>query len=223
MDLDALHDLDAARRDGRSLLAVIRGQPRSVQVGAVVVGVVLLVLSLLDTASPASTPAPMRPPSTHASLPPLATDVAQVPTGAATVVAVEAAPPSVTVPGPAGPAGAVMFALAQVGKPYRFGTSGPESFDCSGLTRAAYLQVGVDLPHRASWQAEQGAPVEWRIEPIVGGDLVFTRGGRPIQDLGHVGMAVSATEWVVAPAPGREVERAPIPFAAVQRVRRVVS
>lgn len=40
-------------------------------------------------------------------------------------------------------------ALAQLGKPYVFGSSGMSSFDCSGLTRYAYGQVGVDLPHSA--------------------------------------------------------------------------
>ena len=113
------------------------------------------------------------------------------------------------------------YALEQVGKPYRFGAVGPDAFDCSGLTRAAYLQAGTDLPHHAAWQADKGAPVQWRAEPVAPGDLIFTRGGRPEHDLGHVGIAVSATHWVVAPAPGRLVELAPIPFGTVQRVRRL--
>ena len=116
---------------------------------------------------------------------------------------------------------AVAYALEQVGKPYRFGAAGPDAFDCSGLTRAAYLQAGTDLPHHAAWQADEGAPVQWRAEPVAPGDLIFTRGGRPEHDLGHVGLAVSATQWVVAPAPGRLVELAPIPFDTVQRVRRL--
>jgi peptidoglycan DL-endopeptidase CwlO len=112
------------------------------------------------------------------------------------------------------------FALAQVGKPYVFGADGPDTFDCSGLTRTALLTVGVDVPHHAAWQATRGRAVaEGDIRP---GDLVFTAGGRPRHDFGHVGIAVSATEWVDAPAPGRRVERAPIPFGRIQAVRRLV-
>jgi cell wall-associated NlpC family hydrolase len=114
----------------------------------------------------------------------------------------------------------VAFALAQVGKPYVFGTSGPRTFDCSGLTLAAYRRVGITLPHLSGAQARMGRPVRWRAEPIRPGDLVFTRGGRPRKDLGHVGIAVSATEWVVAPAPGKRVYRGPIPLGGVQAVRR---
>jgi cell wall-associated NlpC family hydrolase len=42
---------------------------------------------------------------------------------------------------------AVNFALRQVGKPYVFGAAGPYSYDCSGLTMAAWASAGVHLPH----------------------------------------------------------------------------
>ena len=41
---------------------------------------------------------------------------------------------------------ALAFARAQLGKPYRFGASGPNAYDCSGLTGAAWRPVGVSLP-----------------------------------------------------------------------------
>jgi peptidoglycan DL-endopeptidase CwlO len=127
-------------------------------------------------------------------------------------------PPAITAPSRA--ERVAWFALAQVGKPYVFGADGPDTFDCSGLTRTALLTVGVDVPHHAAWQATRGRAVaKGDIRP---GDLVFTAGGRPRHDLGHVGIAVSATEWVDAPAPGRRVERAPIPFGRIQAVRRLV-
>ena len=50
----------------------------------------------------------------------------------------------------------VAFALAQRGQPYRKGAAGPAAFDCSGLTRAAYATVGVDLPHYSVTQARRG-------------------------------------------------------------------
>ncbi len=48
------------------------------------------------------------------------------------------------------------------------------------------------------------------------------RGDTPVVDLGHVGLAVSATEWIVAPRPGQAVQLAAIPLTRVQRVRRMV-
>jgi hypothetical protein len=54
------------------------------------------------------------------------------------------------------------FARLQVGKPYVFGTSGPNSFDCSGLTKRAAAQIGLDLYHGATTQwlrgKQTGAP-----------------------------------------------------------------
>ena len=49
----------------------------------------------------------------------------------------------------------IAYALAQVGKPYRFFTRGPDSFDCSGLTLAAYAQIGIRLVHYSGAQACQ--------------------------------------------------------------------
>ena len=48
------------------------------------------------------------------------------------------------------------FCLAQVGKPYVFGRSGPDSFDCSGLTKRAAAQIGLDLYHGATTQWLRG-------------------------------------------------------------------
>ena len=89
------------------------------------------------------------------------------------------------------------YAVAQVGKPYKFFTAGPGSFDCSGLTKAAFAQVGVDLVHHSASQARQGRPVDFTREAIRPGDLVFmsTRGAKVIN---HVGIAVNANTLVQA-------------------------
>jgi cell wall-associated NlpC family hydrolase len=116
----------------------------------------------------------------------------------------------------------VAFVQAQLGRPYRKGAAGPDAFDCSGLVRAAYLTVGIDLPHYSVTQAGLGRAVDWRTEAIQPGDLVFTRGDTPVIDLGHVGLAVSGTKWIVASRPGVPVRVAPIPVLSIQRVRRMV-
>ena len=66
---------------------------------------------------------------------------------------------------------AVNFAIAQVGKAYVFAAAGPDAFDCSGLTMAAWQQGGVALPHLASAQYDYGQHVSYsQLQP---GDLVF--------------------------------------------------
>jgi LysM repeat protein len=89
------------------------------------------------------------------------------------------------------------FALAQVGKPYVFFTKGPTTFDCSGLTLAAYAQIGVDLVHHAATQAQQGRAVDFWNDSIQTGDLVFLDGDWD-GTIDHVGIALSATMWVQA-------------------------
>ncbi len=116
----------------------------------------------------------------------------------------------------------VGYAIAQLGKPYRFFTAGPNTYDCSGLTLAAYAQIGVTLVHHSTSQAGQGTAVDFWSEPIRPGDLIFlaTRGSRTIN---HVGMAVSATTWIQARRPGDVVRLAPLPpRGIIMAVRRFV-
>jgi cell wall-associated NlpC family hydrolase len=132
--------------------------------------------------------------------------------------------PTVVVAAPvvaAGPAGSVVaFAYAQLGKPYRFFTAGPDTFDCSGLTMMAYAQVGIGLLHNSAAQASAGTAVDLTTQEIQAGDLVFmSHDGGPIS---HVGIAVDATHWIHAPKPGDVVRLAPIPAkASLTSVRRL--
>jgi peptidoglycan DL-endopeptidase CwlO len=66
---------------------------------------------------------------------------------------------------------AVAYAKAQIGKPYAYGASGPDSFDCSGLTMMAWAQAGVSLPHSSREQYSVTRRVS-RSE-LRPGDLVF--------------------------------------------------
>ena len=53
----------------------------------------------------------------------------------------------------------VLFALRQVGKPYIYATAGPDTFDCSGLTKRAYAELRIGLPHFSGAQLHLGIPV----------------------------------------------------------------
>jgi LysM repeat protein len=123
-----------------------------------------------------------------------------------------------------GPAGTVVaFAYAQLGKPYRFFTAGPNTFDCSGLVMAAYAQIGIQMIHHAASQASYGKAVDIWSESIKPGDLVFmATHGTP--EITHVGIAVDATHWIHAPAPGDVVRLAPIPpKGIITAVRRLIT
>lgn len=77
---------------------------------------------------------------------------------------------------------AMSYALAQVGKPYSWGASGPDSFDCSGLMQAAYASAGISLPRTTYAQVSAGTPVS--TSALQPGDLVFFYGNE------HVGMYI---------------------------------
>ena len=97
---------------------------------------------------------------------------------------------------------AVAFALAQVGKPYVYGAAGPDSYDCSGLTMAAYRSAGISLPHSAADQYNYGHHVSFsQLQP---GDLEFF-----YSPIGHVTMYVGNGLMVSAPETGENVKVMP--------------
>lgn len=105
---------------------------------------------------------------------------------------------------PGGAAGtAVAHACDQIGKPYVWGSGGPNSYDCSGLTKDAWAQAGVHLPHNAASQRSAIRYVD-RSE-LRPGDLVFFYSG-----LSHVGMYIGDGYMVHAPRSGDVVRVAPI-------------
>jgi LysM repeat protein len=147
--------------------------------------------------------------------------VLALPAGAVAPTVAKLASPSVQfAPGPAGIV--VAFAYAQLGKPYRFFTAGPATFDCSGLVKAAFAQIGTVMIHHAASQAGYGTPVDIWSSPIEAGDLIFmsTHGSGAIN---HVGIAVDATHWIHAPAPGDVVRLGSIPAKGLlSAVRRII-
>jgi cell wall-associated NlpC family hydrolase len=81
------------------------------------------------------------------------------------------------------------FMRAQVGKPYVWGASGPDAWDCSSLVQAAYHQIGIDLPRVTQNQVDASPQVDGADPQI--GDLIFTIGstGTPTSP-GHVIMYI---------------------------------
>lgn len=118
---------------------------------------------------------------------------------------------------------ALDFALAQVGRPYVWGATGPDSYDCSGLTMQSYAQAGFALPRVAADQhAYGGAPVA--VAALLPGDLVFfaTAAWDP-GAVHHVGMYVGRGLMVDAPHPGAYVRVEPITAAGYVGAVRVVT
>lgn len=92
---------------------------------------------------------------------------------------------------------AVVYAQGQLGIPYLWGGDGPAEggFDCSGLTRAAYLAAGIDLPRTAQTQYAAG-PVVLPGEPLQIGDLVYYGTATNIH---HVAIYIGNGQMITAP------------------------
>ena len=115
-------------------------------------------------------------------------------------------------PPPSSRAGvAVRAALSRLGRPYVWGATGPDQFDCSGLTQWSYAHAGIRLDRTTYQQIYDGVPVpRSQIRP---GDLVFPTAG-------HVQLAIGNNLVVEAPHPGATVRISPL-GAGVQ-IRRPV-
>ncbi|MYS19402.1 Cell wall-associated hydrolase, NlpC family [Streptomyces sp. DvalAA-14] len=108
---------------------------------------------------------------------------------------------------------AIAFARSQLNKPYVWGATGPDSWDCSGLTQAAYKAAGITLPRTTYDQVDVGTRVsEADLQP---GDLIFF-----YSDVSHVGLYIGGGNMIHAPHTGTVVKIAPItemPFYAAVR------
>ena len=105
-------------------------------------------------------------------------------------------------------ASAIAFAEAQVGKPYLWGGTGPDAFDCSGLVMMAYRAAGINVPRTSQEQWSWGP----RISPgqVRPGDLVFFIGADGTQTApGHVGIVIGGGLMVEAYAAGFPIRVAP--------------
>ena len=109
---------------------------------------------------------------------------------------------------------ALAFAKKQVGDRYRFGATGPNAWDCSGLTQGAYKAAGVKLPHSARQQFSKGKKVSK--SDLRPGDLVFFYKG-----ISHVGIYAGNGKVLHASSPSKPVGYLKMSYMPYQGARRV--
>ncbi|MFI9249178.1 NlpC/P60 family protein [Streptomyces sp. NPDC053069] len=110
---------------------------------------------------------------------------------------------------------AIAFARAQIGKPYVWGATGPDSYDCSGLTQAAWKAAGVTLPRTTYDQVHAGTTVS--LADARPGDLVFF-----YDDISHVGLYMGNGMMIHAPKPGAYVREESIYYGGESIIHSVV-
>ncbi|MFM9633726.1 MULTISPECIES: C40 family peptidase [Streptomyces] len=110
---------------------------------------------------------------------------------------------------------ALAFARAQIGKPYVWGATGPDSYDCSGLTQAAWKAAGVTLPRVTYDQVNAGTTVS--LSSAQPGDLVFF-----YADVTHVGIYIGNGMMIHAPKPGTYVREESIYYDGESSIHSVV-
>ncbi len=87
----------------------------------------------------------------------------------------------------------VSFLKAQLGKAYVLGSSGPSSYDCSGLTQAAFNQIGIDLPRVSQDQSTAGKQVG--LDNLQVGDILYWGSAGSAY---HVGVYVGGGKFIGA-------------------------
>ncbi|MEU8752500.1 C40 family peptidase [Streptomyces chartreusis] len=110
---------------------------------------------------------------------------------------------------------ALAFARSQIGKPYVWGATGPDSYDCSGLTQAAWKAAGVDIPRVTYDQVNAGTTVP--LSSAQPGDLVFF-----YDDVTHVGIYIGNGMMIHAPKPGTYVREESIYYDGESSIHSVV-
>ncbi|MBW8485206.1 C40 family peptidase [Actinomadura sp. PM05-2] len=96
---------------------------------------------------------------------------------------------------------AVRYAYKQIGDRYRYGGTGPSSWDCSGLAGGSWKKAGVKMP-RTTQQIYRGIKYKVSWKGAEAGDLLFFYKGRT-----HVGIYVGKGYMIHAPGSGRRVKK----------------
>jgi murein DD-endopeptidase len=93
-------------------------------------------------------------------------------------------------------------AISLVGRPYLYGGTGPEAFDCSGLVHFVHDELGIATPRTTTEQFAAARPIP--LDQLATGDLLFFRIDGP--NVSHVGIYVGSGRFAHAPQTGRPVE-----------------
>lgn len=96
---------------------------------------------------------------------------------------------------------AAAIASFQIGAPYRYRGTGPETFDCSGLVQFSYARMGLKLPRSTS--ELRNSVTQVRRASLSRGDLVFFNEGH--RRASHVGIYLGDDWFVHAPSSGKPV------------------
>jgi hypothetical protein len=108
---------------------------------------------------------------------------------------------------------ALAFARKQLGDRYRYGGSGPNAWDCSGLTRGAWKKAGKKLPHNTRAQYRKGKKVKKK--NLRKGDLVFFYSG-----ISHVAVYAGGGKVIHASHPGAPVAYIKMKYMPYKGARR---
>jgi cell wall-associated NlpC family hydrolase len=104
-------------------------------------------------------------------------------------------------------AAALDHAMSKIGSPYRYGATGPNAFDCSGLVSWAFKKAGKSLPRTSRAQSTVGTPVSRsELQP---GDLVFFY--KPVS---HVGIYIGDGKIVHA-----STRKSPVKISDMSRMK----
>jgi cell wall-associated NlpC family hydrolase len=111
-------------------------------------------------------------------------------------------------------AAAIAFATDQLGKPYQWGATGPDAYDCSGLVFAAYAAAGISNARTTfGWRQDGPQVPPSQIQP---GDLLFSAGSDgTLANPGHVVMYLGGGQVIQAPQAGESVQIDPLDLAGV--------
>lgn len=101
---------------------------------------------------------------------------------------------------------AIAYARQQFGKPYVYGATGPDAYDCSGLVQAAWASAGVPIPRTSE---EQWAQLPHVADPRPG-DLVFYIGSPIDPPPGHVTLYVGGGQMIEAYGTGYPIRQVPV-------------
>ena len=103
---------------------------------------------------------------------------------------------------------------AQLGKPYEWGATGPDAYDCSGLVYAAYAAAGIHIARTTFGWRQDGPQIP--LTQIQPGDLLFSAGADGTDaNPGHVVMYLGGGQVIQAPQTGEDVQIDPLDLAGV--------